>query len=77
LLDGVLAYRKEAVMDDRLMKMEVKIAYMEETIATLDSVVTEQNTEIANLKNRLSLMEKRFSELIDDSLPAGEKPPHY
>jgi SlyX protein len=73
----VLACREEAVMDDRLMKMEVKIAYMEETIATLDSVVTEQNTEIANLKNRLSLMEKRFSELIDDSLPAGEKPPHY
>lgn len=69
--------QEEAAMDDRLMKMEVKIAYMEETIATLDSVVTEQNTEIANLKNRLSLMEKRFSELIDDSLPAGEKPPHY
>ena len=53
--------QEEAAMDDRLMKMEVKIAYMEETIATLDSVVTEQNTEIANLKNRLSLMEKRFS----------------
>lgn len=69
--------QEEAAMDDRLMKMEVKIAYMEETITTLDSVVTEQNTEIANLKNRLSLMEKRFSELIDDSLPAGEKPPHY
>jgi len=64
-------------MDDRLVKMEVKIAYMEETIATLDSVVREQSGEITTLKNRLSLMEKRFSELIDDSLPAGEKPPHY
>lgn len=64
-------------MDDRLMKMEVKIAYMEETIATLDSVVREQNTEIATLKNRLSVMEKRFSDLIDEALPQAEKPPHY
>ena len=64
-------------MDDRLVKMEVKIAYMEETIATLDSVVREQSGEITTLKNRLSLMEKRFSELIDDGLPNAERPPHY
>lgn len=64
-------------MDDRLVKMEVKIAYMEETITTLDSVVREQSGEITTLKNRLSLMEKRFSELIDDSLPNAERPPHY
>ncbi|MCK9549004.1 MAG: SlyX family protein [Sphaerochaeta sp.] len=67
-------------MDDRLMKMEVKIAYMEEAIATLDSVVREQNGQIALLQHRLMAMERRFASLLEeggDGLPHQEKPPHY
>ena len=36
-------------MDERLTKLEMKLAYAEETIVTLDQVVTDQAKEIALL----------------------------
>lgn len=67
-------------MEDRMTRMEVKIAYMEETIATLDSVVTEQGKQIGLFLSRLGLLEKRMAELDDHregDLDDSAKPPHY
>ena len=68
-------------MEERLTKLEMKLAYAEETIVTLDSVVTEQAKEIGLLKSRLEALEKRVSavvdELGDDVAPSDQRPPHY
>lgn len=67
-------------MEERLVKLEVKIAYAEETIATLNQVVTDQDKEIALLKTRLEKLEQRLADLIaleQEGLPADQMPPHY
>jgi len=52
-------------MDERLTKLEMKLAYAEETIVTLDQVVTDQAKEIALLTARLEKLEKRVTDLAD------------
>ncbi|MFA6732832.1 MAG: SlyX family protein [Spirochaetia bacterium] len=67
-------------MEERLTKLEVKLAYAEETIVTLDSVVTEQAKEIALLQSRLEKLEKRVTDMVDESgdgLLGEQRPPHY
>lgn len=67
-------------MDERMMKLEMKLAYAEENIATLDGVVTDQAKEIALLEARLDKLEKRITELMDeerDGLLENQRPPHY
>lgn len=67
-------------MEERLTKLEVKLAYAEETIVTLDSVVTGQAKEIALLQSRLEKLEKRVTDMVDESgdgLLGEQRPPHY
>jgi SlyX protein len=53
-------------MDERLTKLEMKLAYAEETIVTLDQVVTDQAKEIALLTARLEKLEKRVTDLTEE-----------
>ncbi|MGH0054308.1 MAG: SlyX family protein [Sphaerochaetaceae bacterium] len=68
-------------VEERLTKLEMKLAYAEETITTLDSVVTEQAKEIGLLRARLELLEKRVSDVVDEIgsgiAVANKRPPHY
>ncbi|MGE4584268.1 MAG: SlyX family protein [Sphaerochaeta sp.] len=67
-------------MEERLTKLEMKLAYAEETIVTLDAVVTEQAKEIVLLKSRLEMLEKRISDLVEeerDGMIVDQRPPHY
>ena len=67
-------------MDERLTKLEIKLAYAEETVRALDAVVSAQSQEIAVLMNRMEKMDKRITALIEngeDGLPENERPPHY
>ncbi len=67
-------------MDERLTKLEMKLAYAEETIVTLDQVVTEQAKEIALLTARLEKLEKRVTDLAEedrDGMIGDQRPPHY
>jgi len=67
-------------MDERLTKLEIKLAYAEETVRALDAVVSAQSQEIAILVNRIEKMDKRLTALIEngeDGLPDNERPPHY
>ena len=67
-------------MDERLTKLEIKLAYAEETVRALDAVVSAQSQEIALLMNRIEKMDKRLTALIEngeDGLPDNERPPHY
>jgi len=67
-------------MDERLTKLEIKLAYAEETVLALDAVVSAQAKEIAVLLNRLEKLERRVTELVEngeEGLPDNERPPHY
>lgn len=67
-------------MEERLTKLEMKLAFAEETIATLDSVVTDQVKEIALLAARLEKLEKRVTDFIEDAgdgMDDSQRPPHY
>ena len=59
--------------DDRLMDLEVKVAYLEKLVAELDGVVREQ----ATLMGRLAASLERAT-LQGDAAPIiDERPPHY
>ncbi|MBI9096760.1 MAG: SlyX family protein [Sphaerochaeta sp.] len=67
-------------MEERLTKLEIKLAYAEETVLALDAVVSAQAKEIAILFNRLEKLERRVTSLMEngeDGLPDNERPPHY
>jgi SlyX protein len=69
-------------MDEaRLVKIEMKIEFQEQTIKELNDVICEQQTEIqrlAKICDLLSKQGKEFSEYTSRiDAPANEKPPHY
>jgi len=67
-------------MEERLTKLEMKLAYAEQTIATLDQIVTDQAKEIAQLLTRLEKLEKRVTDLVDEEregMIGDQRPPHY
>ncbi|MCP4114329.1 MAG: SlyX family protein [Desulfobacteraceae bacterium] len=67
--------------EDRLIDIEIKIAYQEKTIKDLNDVVYEQQQEIERLASLYDTLVKQVKELSEFSMgidaPANEKPPHY
>lgn len=66
--------------DDRLMDIETKLAFQENTIDELNSVVIEQQTEIDRLKNAVEYLLDKVQQIADTRMeraPSNEKPPHY
>ena len=67
-------------MEERLMKLEIKLAYAEETVFALNAVVSSQAQEIVILQNRMEKMDRRLTALVENGegdLPENERPPHY
>ncbi len=67
--------------EERLVKIETKIAFQEKTIKDLNDVLYEQQREIERLGAICGDLVKRVKELSDfiqgSDAPANEKPPHY
>jgi len=63
---------------DRLLEVECRIAYQDETIDTLNDVIREQWTEIDRLRQKLDRLEQRMAEVEErqGDEPIA-KPPHY
>ncbi len=64
--------------NQRLERLESRIAFQDQTIEDLNAVITEQWTAMEQLRRRLDVMEEqvRSGSYIAD--PANEKPPpHY
>jgi uncharacterized coiled-coil protein SlyX len=61
-------------MDDRVMDLEIKVAFLEKHIADLDGVIRE-------MAQQLELLRREVVELRDRSegpeKPGDERPPHY
>lgn len=66
-------------MEDRLVDLESRQAFLDDTITSLNREVADQQQRIAHLEKRLALVieQVRESELDLDLPPADEPPPHY
>lgn len=68
------------MIEERLVDIEIKLAYQEETIRELNSVVCEQQKQIDQLESVCKTFAGRIrdlSEVLEGRLPLNEKPPHY
>jgi len=73
-----------AMDEERLISMEIKIAYQEDTITQLNDIVCEQQNQIDALERLTQQLLGRVRDLSDTATQAGgalsaadERPPHY
>jgi SlyX protein len=64
-------------MEQRIIDVEVKIAFLEEALDALNEVVLEQNKTIDQLRQKLERLEHRVGSAGEDVGPQDERPPHY
>lgn len=65
-------------LSERIDALEVRIAYQDETIETLNQTITAQWTEIDRLTRQLAELKERVREAESNVPgPANERPPHY
>lgn len=66
---------------DRLIEIETKLAFQEDTVQTLNAVVCRQQQQIEQLEATVKLLIERYRQLSaqadDGDKPMHEKPPHY
>lgn len=66
---------------NRLIEIETKLAFQEDTIQALNDVVCRQQSQIEQLEAKLALLIDRFRQLSEEPTgnqkPQDEKPPHY
>jgi len=63
-------------MEERIIVLETKIAYLENYINQLNEVVIEQEKNLKQLSAEYEDIKKQIAE-GKEALPKGEKPPHY
>lgn len=72
-----MAYNEDS---DRLMQMEMKLSYMEATVAELNDIVVNQQREIGIMENHIQKLEKKIEDLLEEGISGdlpNRKPPHY
>lgn len=70
-------------LNDRLIELETRMVFQEDTLQQLNEVVIRQDSEILTLQQQLALLAKRFDEQLYAQEQDGvgmnqdERPPHY
>jgi SlyX protein len=65
-------------LTERIDTLEVRIAYQDETIETLNGAITEQWKRIDDLTRQIAGLSDRLGQADTGDQPApAEKPPHY
>jgi uncharacterized coiled-coil protein SlyX len=62
-------------VDDRLMDLEIKVAFLEKHVADLDGVIREMAQHIEILRRELAEVRDRSDGTPEK--PGDERPPHY
>ncbi|OYZ18620.1 MAG: hypothetical protein B7Y39_13280 [Bdellovibrio sp. 28-41-41] len=67
------------MIEQRLIEMETRFLYQEDTIEQLNQVVCAQQDEIRQLKATLDVVSKNLKQLFEHTsdIRPHEKPPHY
>lgn len=66
--------------EQRLIEIETKVLYQEDTIEQLNSVICRQEEQLQKMQATVVALSKSFKTLIDmnqEIRPGHEKPPHY
>ena len=66
--------------DKRIDALETKIAYLEDTVQTLNDIVSSQQREIEELRVSCKYLvdrQKGLAELIEGEAEPDQRPPHY
>jgi SlyX protein len=66
-------------MEERLLRLEEKIAYFERHVAEQDRAMLELTDQVARLRQALLTMRERLpdSPAGGESTPEDDRPPHY
>ena len=66
--------------DNRIDSVETKIAYLEDTLQTLNDIVSNQQKDIEELRVSCKYLvdrQKGLAEMIEGDADPDERPPHY
>ncbi len=68
----------EVTLNERIDALEVRIAYQDETIETLNQTITAQWQQIDALTRQLGQLREQLQDAEGDTVaPLNERPPHY
>lgn len=62
--------------EQRLIKIETDLAYMQDTVRELNEIVSAQQAAITRLEKQNEALNKRIEDLDTEARP-NQKPPHY
>ena len=67
-------------MEDKIIDLQSKLAFQDETINDLNEVITDQQNQLDQLREDIRLLNLRISSVAESSNVSDEKeppPPHY
>lgn len=67
-------------MENRIIDLESKLAFQDETINELNEVITDQQQQLDQLREEIRLLSLRIASVAESSGTTEEKeppPPHY
>lgn len=67
-------------MENKIIDLESKLAFQDETINELNEVITDQQQQLDQLREEIRLLSLRISSVAESSAGSEEKeppPPHY
>ena len=62
--------------EQRLIKIETDLAYMQDTVRELNEIVSAQQAAISRLEKQNEALNKRIEDLNTEARP-NRRPPHY
>ena len=62
--------------DDRLLKLEADMAYLQDTVSQLNDIVVAQQAMMIKLEKQNEALIRRIEDLDTEARP-NRKPPHY
>lgn len=66
--------------EERIIRLETKLAYQDDLIQQLNEVIIDQQRRIHDLENKTELLSKKLEDLLElaaEERNTGERPPHY
>jgi len=64
-------------VDEKLVDLEVRLSFQEETIDQLNDVILFQNKKIENLEQQLKMIASKLNSADTEEAVYDQKPPHY
>ncbi|MDQ7091601.1 MAG: SlyX family protein [Methylococcales bacterium] len=67
--------------ETRIIELEIKVAYQEDLLHSLNDIISDQQKQLYRLENSLTLLHQRQQTLADNmestSSDDNQPPPHY